>query len=264
MFYLMRFFEIIKKYPGRSIPLLVSMMIFFFILNFYNPLQSKIDAYWNKWLPRPYFSVIVKNKARNIRMINELKKSSSVYRVEVFSSGEMVKKLKKSLSKIEGKVPHSLLNANYWGIKVFLNDEVHQNAIDYLKDYILRFYGPSYVTFSEIKSFSSWTDNIKNQIFRKYSLEILASFFFLIGLIYLKLIERPFMMMCYLIEKFQRRTMVGPKIVFIFFAIANTPIVISAFIGGEFPVFGNIVIASIFSLILLKAWRSSYDKIEKI
>lgn len=215
MFYLSQSAKLIRSNPFR-VGGFILMGITLFVLSFIGPSLEK------KWMPYlssqqfdlPYFHALVSGRENHSRISRNLQDLPGVEKVEVLAEESIKSEVKNIVGSLGQEITESFLALNYAGLKVIFSDGLKANSQELIRDYLKRLVGDSKVTLGPVQATKrktykkTWARELIEQNAFEVVMGMACLLWFLLGLDLTKPLSRH----SYLVEQFQRRRQVAPKI----------------------------------------------------
>lgn len=218
MFYIGQFFKNISFNPLRGMLFIILTILLTvlvqhrtFIFNFIKD-RTKVESSY------PYFHVLIAEKVDSKSLVLKLKKLPGVFDVIPQSSEYLSSKVKDLIDDLDLPVPKMMLDENYSGVKVVLEQKVNNRSIQLIREYLNRLFTEDLVTMTPVKGESK-----KKLVIGGVELDdgALISNVIVFGILLLLVILWPFVFYrfstevrsrSYLIECYQRKKFVALKI----------------------------------------------------
>ncbi len=216
MFYLVEFLKIMKTHIVLSSLFLVSTLGLVLVGSQYNTVYSRVLSKNSKEISGPYFSALIDKKMQLDGVIRRVQNLPGVVKVEVSSE----KQLKSEVQKLQSTFGHEFVNnlttLNMKNMKILLDVGIKDRSFTLIKEYIERLVGKKEVTIGALKypetnkrKTNKELDSILSYL-NVYGLIILGALWLISFILMVKLIHSK----AFIIEKFQRRTLVAFKMVY--------------------------------------------------
>ena len=216
MFYLVEFFKVMKSNIVLSILFLLSTTGLVFIGSQYTAVYNNLMAQSRPEASGPYFSALIDKEMKLESIIRRVQNLPGVSKVEVSAQSSLRNEVEKLQETFGSDFVKDLNSIKLKNITVLLESGVQKRSFTLIKEYIERLVGKSEVTIGALK----YPDTKHNQIgeglqfilsyVNIYGLFILGGLWFISFILMVKLIHSK----AFIIEKFQRRTLVTYKIIY--------------------------------------------------
>lgn len=214
MFYLSEFFQILKLNKFLGFILFTGMFGVFSISHFEKEIKGQLSLD-TKVKDTPYFNALIRKNLNIESVKRRMSKLPGVLAVAENRKKSLEKEIF-HLKKIFGDdVINGLASKNYKKLKVELEKGIKLKSFILIKEYLSRLVGKDSITIGQMKRPKSLKLNQKDSlyIFLKWIDSYAILVFFFLWFIALVFLLRPVLKRTYIIEKFQRKSYVGPKII---------------------------------------------------
>ncbi|WP_127714826.1 hypothetical protein [Halobacteriovorax sp. HLS] len=214
MFYLNLFIQNVRRHPfwGSAFFITTSIMVlcamnFSSIENYIFKSSLSLDS-------GPSFHALISGDQNHQRISRKVLELPGVQKVSFSSKEEIQSQVKSVLSGVDLQMKFDDLDLNYVGLKISLEQGLQPRSQNLIRDYLVRLVGASNVTLGATKSISR-SQLLKNQIFstfREWGVLVVSISFVIIWALVAVGFSVQVKKSSYLIEKFQRRSKVGLKV----------------------------------------------------
>lgn len=213
MFYLIEFFKIIKTNMMAFLLLSASSFGIIFLSSNFSLVKEKLSLS-NQAQETPYFNALISKKMQVDGILRRMKKLPGVIAVDKPSNDQIKTEIEKIKKVFGGDIIRSLASVDYTKIRISLETGIKKKSYELIKEYLQRLVGTTSITMGEIKYPHQAQVKLKGflgkflNLINVYTLSILGGIWF----VSLILFARPLISHAYIIEKFQRKNLVGLKI----------------------------------------------------
>ncbi len=214
MFYLSNFFQNVKNNPvWGGLFITTSLILLVGSLNF-TSLEKSVFNDTSNLSSGPYFHALISGAENHERISRKLTELPGVNRVEILGESEIQNQVTKVLSNLDLGMKIEDMDLDYAGLKVILDKNLQERSQNLIRDYLVRLVGSSKLTLGAVNAISK-AEQLKNQLFSQFkewgiTVVSVASLIIwgLIAIVFSTKVQQS----SYLIEKFQRRSKVGLKV----------------------------------------------------
>lgn len=214
MFYLKEFFKLIKENFIVGI-LFIASTSALVVVSWHQEKISIIISSAQKSISTPYFNALITDRSNLLSVVRKMKSLPGV--LEVSFQGD--KELKKEVSSLKASFGDHVLEGfsaeSFKNMRIELESGIQAKSQSLIREYLTRLIGEDNVTMSQVK-----TPQIKKNhettfmtLITKWGnkyLLLLVSFFWMFCLF---LFLKPLKTYAFIIEKFQRKVAVAPKVI---------------------------------------------------
>ena len=252
MFYLEHLLNIFIKNPFRFLAFLFSSILLVQII--LNPESLLSFLKIKEDVKNPYFNALVKSDENIEDLARKLRELPSIDRVSTISQKKISSELNKTLSKISpdsADLKDSLSNdLKLKGLKVFFKKGASEKAQDLTMEYLGRLIGKEKITLSKI--FNKRNEKNAKKTKENKSLvkkEYLYGLFFGVWIICSILFFKTFAQYTYLLEKYQRASLVRLKLFVCLALLILVPLFVYNFYIFGPSLFRYLIVLALFFLL---------------
>ena len=213
MFYLVEFFKVVKTNTMAFVLLSASSFGIIFLSSNFSLVKEKLSLS-SQAQETPYFNALISKKMQVDGVLRRMKKLPGVIAADKPSNTQIKTEIEKIKKVFGGDIIRSLASVDYTKIRISLEAGIKKKSYELIKEYLQRLVGATSVTMGEIKYPNQGQVKLKGFLgkflswINIYTLSVLGG----IWLVSLVLFARPLISHAYIIEKFQRKNLVGLKI----------------------------------------------------
>ena len=217
MFYINLFIQNVRRHPVWGSAFVSTTILMILCAMNFSSIESYIFKSSHSLDGGPSFHALISGDQNHQRISRKILELPGVQRISLSSKEEIQTQVKSVLAGVDFQMKIDDLDLDYVGLKVSLEQGLQPRSQDLIRDYLVRLVGAENVTLGAVKSISR-SQLLKNQIFSTFRewgvLVVSLSFVVIWGLIAVGFSVQV-KKSSYLIEKFQRRTKVGLKVMLI-------------------------------------------------
>lgn len=211
MFYINEVIKIFKEHFVLSITSMVSLAALVMTLHFSGDIKS-IFTPQTKTLSNPYFNAVMTKSENPDYIKRKMSDLPGVFAVNVNKS-DLRQRLKSFVGQDIKSFGDSFLSKSYYSIKVLFETNISENTKNLVKEYLKRLVGKDGVSVSQVKYPSKKKAIIsKNSFLGNWADKMIFGFFALIWFATLWLLKKHANNQAFIIEQFQRKKFVLPKL----------------------------------------------------
>ena len=263
MFYLVELFKILKQNKILGSLFFIGIFGVMSISHFEKDIKQQLSIS-DKVEDFPYFNALLRTDINIEGVKRRMVQLPGVQSVELGAK----KSLNKEISRLKGMfgndVVESLSSIKYKKLRVELEKGVKVKSLTLIKEYLARLVGKKSITFGHVKRPNNVKLKKQDPLFKVLNWADTYALILFIGLWFIStiLLTQSFMKQAYIIQKFQRKTNVGHKLLAISLALSlGASLVINFAVKMELNSLSIICMFSI--LVLAHLSYFSLDKLKK-
>ena len=240
MFYLSNFLQNIKNNPfWGGLFTFTSLILLVGALNF-TTLEKSVFNESGSYSSGPYFHALISGAENHERISRKMTELPGVQRVEILGEQQIQNQVTKVLSNLDIGMKVEDMDLNYAGLKIVLDKNLQERSQSLIRDYLVRLVGSSKLTLGAVNAISK-AEQLKNQLFSKFKewgITVVSVASLIIWVLVSIVFSTKVQQSSYLIEKFQRRSKVGLKVMLSGMAVLFSFCFAATYSFGEFSTIG--------------------------